>query len=77
MLELIDFCSNLFLSQKERDLELAARIGQTLLSQNKSLKSKNDELKSELASCNETVSHHHSISRSSFVLITLVYHLPF
>ena len=49
--------------QKERDLELAARIGQTLLSQNKSLKSKNDELKSELSSCNEIVS-----------LITIIFH---
>lgn len=51
--------SNIFVVselQKEHDLELAARIGQTLLSQNKSLKSKNDELKIELASCNDTVS---------------------
>lgn len=46
----------LTLLQKERDLELAARIGTSLLEQNKSLKNRNDELEQEVCCCNETVS---------------------
>jgi hypothetical protein len=42
--------------QKERDLELAARIGQSLLDQNRNLKSQNDVLENELSQCRESVS---------------------
>ena len=41
--------------QKERDLELAARIGQTLLERNKELSNKNDELEQEVAELQEKV----------------------
>lgn len=48
--------SCLFLiEQKERDLELAARIGQSLLQENKSLKSRNEHLESEINASNEKV----------------------
>lgn len=55
------FSNDLFVSpshiiQKERDLELAARIGQSLLDQNRSLKSRNDVLENELAESKESVS---------------------
>ncbi|RWS16376.1 Trafficking kinesin-binding protein 1-like protein, partial [Dinothrombium tinctorium] len=43
------------LEEKERDLELAARIGQSLLEQNKELKSRNEELENEIGAANETV----------------------
>ncbi|XP_054711268.1 trafficking kinesin-binding protein 1-like [Uloborus diversus] len=43
------------LEEKERDLELAARIGQSLLDQNKDLRIRNDQLELELASSNEAV----------------------
>ncbi|KAI1293544.1 Trafficking kinesin-binding protein 1 [Halotydeus destructor] len=41
--------------QEEHDLELAALIGQSLLEKNKDLKSRNDELETELQSCNEVI----------------------
>ncbi|GBM02025.1 Trafficking kinesin-binding protein 1, partial [Araneus ventricosus] len=40
---------------KERDLELAARIGQSLLDQNKDLRNRNDLLEQELSTSNETI----------------------
>lgn len=40
----------------ERDLELAARIGQSLLQQNQVLNSRNEELEAELAASTEMVS---------------------
>ncbi|RWS30115.1 Trafficking kinesin-binding protein 1-like protein, partial [Leptotrombidium deliense] len=43
------------LEEKERDLELAARIGQSLLEQNNDLKVRNEELENELAAANENV----------------------
>ncbi|CAG2121929.1 unnamed protein product [Medioppia subpectinata] len=43
------------LREKERDLELAARIGQTLLEQNKVLSTRSDELETELSTTNEAV----------------------
>jgi len=43
--------------QKERDLELAARIGQSLLEQNKVLSCRNEELENELTASNESVRH--------------------
>ena len=42
--------------QKERDLELAARIGQSLLVKNKDLSSKNETLEEQLTLANEKVS---------------------
>ena len=48
-----------FTRQKERDLELAARIGQSLLEENKSLKTRNDQLELEITACNESVSFLH------------------
>ena len=42
--------------QKERDLELAARIGQSLLEENKKLKTRNEQLENEITVCNESVS---------------------
>ena len=44
--------------QKERDLELAARIGQSLLKENKELESKNDKLQGELDDALEKVRWH-------------------
>ncbi|KAG1683551.1 Trafficking kinesin-binding protein 1 [Nymphon striatum] len=43
------------LTEKERDLELAAHIGQSLLSQKNELKLKNKHLEAELASANDHV----------------------
>ncbi|XP_055946917.1 trafficking kinesin-binding protein 1-like isoform X3 [Argiope bruennichi] len=43
------------LEEKERDLELAARIGQSLLDQNKDLRSRNDLLEQELSTSSETI----------------------
>lgn len=42
--------------QKERDLELAARIGQSLLEQNKCLKQRHEELECELQDKQDEVS---------------------
>jgi hypothetical protein len=44
------------LEEKEQDLELAARIGQSLLQENKSLKSRNEVLEHEITVSNEKVS---------------------
>ena len=41
--------------QKERDLELAARIGQTLLEKNNKLLAENEELEDQLLEANEKV----------------------
>ncbi len=49
---IIVFFSNL---QKERDLELAARIGQTLLEKNKDLAEKNETLEDQVAEAQEQV----------------------
>ena len=43
------------LEEKERDLELAARIGQTLLEKNKELLQRNEDLEEQLAEANEKV----------------------
>jgi len=45
----------LTIKQKERDLELAARIGQNLLSDNQKLRVRNDELDTLLHQANEKV----------------------
>ena len=45
-----------FLLQKERDLELAARIGQTLLEKNKELEEKNEHLEELVTQANEKLS---------------------
>lgn len=42
--------------QKERDLELAAKIGQTLLEKNKFFEDKNEELEQALSQANEKLS---------------------
>ena len=44
------------LEEKEGDLELAARIGQKLLDQNKHLKIRNEDLEAELTKLNDAVS---------------------
>uniref|UniRef100_A0A0L8GPT1 HAP1 N-terminal domain-containing protein n=2 Tax=Octopus bimaculoides TaxID=37653 RepID=A0A0L8GPT1_OCTBM len=44
------------LEEKERDLELAARIGQTLLEKNKELSDKADHLEDQLSAANDKVS---------------------
>ncbi|XP_006824140.1 trafficking kinesin-binding protein 1-like [Saccoglossus kowalevskii] len=44
------------LEEKEKDLELAAKIGQTLLQQNKNLELKNDQLEEQLTHATEKVS---------------------
>lgn len=41
--------------QKERDLELAAKIGQTLLTKNQELSEKNDVLEEQLGLLSEKV----------------------
>ena len=46
----------IFLLQKERDLELAARIGQSLLDQNRNQSEKIDQLENELTSSKDKVS---------------------
>ncbi|GFS59114.1 trafficking kinesin-binding protein 1 [Trichonephila inaurata madagascariensis] len=43
------------LEEKERDLELAARIGQSLLDQNKDLRVRNDQLELELSTSSEVI----------------------
>ena len=45
-------CALVFL-QKERDLELAARIGQTLLEKNKELAEQNEILEEQVTEANE------------------------
>ena len=50
---MILICS--FVLQKERDLELAARIGQTLLSKNKELTSRGDNLDEQLTHANDKI----------------------
>ena len=42
--------------QKERDLELAARIGQNLLDKNKDLEEKNEQLEEQLTQATDSVS---------------------
>ena len=48
-------CDFHFLSQKERDLELAARIGQTLLDQNQGQNERINELENELSQAKDKV----------------------
>ncbi len=48
------------LEEKERDLELAARIGQTLLEKNKQLIQRNELLEDQLAEATEKVSPPHT-----------------
>jgi len=43
------------LEEKERDLELAARIGQSLLEENNRLNNRNDQLENDLLTANETI----------------------
>merc|ERR1712025_554545 len=43
------------LEEKERDLELAARIGQTLLSKNKEVSSRAESLEEQLSNANDKV----------------------
>ena len=44
--------------QKERDLELAARIGQNLLEKNQDIESQKEHLEELLAEANEKVGDH-------------------
>lgn len=48
-------CSHFCLSQKERDLELAARIGQSLLKKNKTLTERNELLEEQVEHIREEV----------------------
>lgn len=48
-----------FFLQKERDLELAAKIGQTLLTKNQELSEKNDVLEEQLNLLSEKVMWKH------------------
>uniref|UniRef100_A0A8V5H6T6 Uncharacterized protein n=1 Tax=Melopsittacus undulatus TaxID=13146 RepID=A0A8V5H6T6_MELUD len=57
----IDAVTNL-LDEKERDLELAARIGQSLLKQNRSLSERNELLEEQLELAKEEVSLRHEVS---------------
>ncbi|XP_064598413.1 trafficking kinesin-binding protein 1-like isoform X3 [Liolophura sinensis] len=60
---------NRLLEEKERDLELAARIGQTLLEKNKQLCGKNEELEEQLAVANDKVNQlRHDISMKDELL---------
>jgi septal ring factor EnvC (AmiA/AmiB activator) len=55
--------------QKERDLELAARIGQQLLNQNQSLETTNSELETQLQQANETIQQlRHDIAKKNELL---------
>lgn len=57
------------LEEKERDLELAARIGQTLLEKNKELSDKTDHLEEQLTVANDKVSQlKHEISMKDELL---------
>ena len=49
--------------QKERDLELAARIGQNLLEKNQDIETQKERLEELLAEANERVSVNKSLSR--------------
>ena len=51
----LNFCSHFCLSQKERDLELAARIGQSLLKKNKTLTERNELLEEQVEHIREEV----------------------
>ena len=59
--------------QKERDLELAAHIGQSLLQENKELKLRNQELEAEIVNTNETVNIN-SFLLSHLFLFNIFYH---
>lgn len=48
-------CSTFLHAQKERDLELAARIGQSLLKQNQELTARNERLDEQLEMAKEEV----------------------
>lgn len=57
------------LEEKERDLELAARIGQTLLEKNKELSDKTDQLEEQVTIANDKVSQlKHEISMKDELL---------
>ncbi|XP_005111853.1 uncharacterized protein LOC101863557 [Aplysia californica] len=57
------------LEEKERDLELAARIGQTLLSKNKDLSSRTETLEEQLVNANDKVSQlRHDLSMKDELL---------
>ncbi|XP_059177188.1 trafficking kinesin-binding protein 1-like isoform X3 [Physella acuta] len=57
------------LEEKERDLELAARIGQTLLSKNKELSSRSETLEEQLTLANERVNQlRHDLSMKDELL---------
>lgn len=58
------FCTIFLHVQKERDLELAARIGQSLLKQNKELTARNERLDERLEIAKEEV-------KISFFLYTI------
>lgn len=51
----LTLCSHFCLSQKERDLELAARIGQSLLKKNKTLTERNELLEEQVEHIREEV----------------------
>ncbi|XP_069093753.1 huntingtin-associated protein 1 isoform X1 [Pleurodeles waltl] len=64
----IDAVTNL-LEEKERDLELAARIGQSLLKQNRSLTERNEFLEEQLELAQEEIAQlHHEVSRRDMLL---------
>lgn len=68
--------------QKERDLELAARIGQSLLKKNKTLSERNELLEEQVehireevrAVVNQTLNPHHLSFYSWCQLLTCVFH---
>lgn len=53
------------IEQKERDLELAARIGQSLLKKNRTLTEQNDYLEERVAQIAEEVWDLHILSNST------------
>lgn len=66
---LLQFYLHSFISyvQKERDLELAARIGQTLLSKNKELSNRTDILEEQLLHANDKVSSYNLIKSTQII----------
>lgn len=73
MVQLGFSCAIFFHVQKERDLELAARIGQSLLKQNQELTARNERLDEQLEMAKEEVKIKLEVKMSGYTQFRLTY----